>query len=90
MSGSPSGACCQHDNGVCAAPHITDTMIVIRLFEFQIRTAAASVTVQLPGVASPSTRHNLGEVLLISYLVAISGQTSPIHWVNMSVKPWFI
>ena len=42
------------------------TMIVIRLFEFQIRRAAAAVTVQLPGVTSPSTRHNLGEVLLIS------------------------
>ena len=42
------------------------TMIVIRLFEFQIRRAAATVTVQLPGVTSPSTRHNLGELLLIS------------------------
>ena len=42
------------------------TMIVIRLFEFQIRRAAAAVTVQLPGVTSPSTRHNIGEVLLIS------------------------
>ena len=61
------------------------TRIVIRLFEFQIRRAAAAVTVQLPGVTSPSTRHNLGEVLLIS-----NCDISHIHMVSMSVKPWFI
>ena len=51
---------------VFVLPRTLRTMIVIRLFEFQIRRAAAAVTVQLPGVATQPTRHNLGEVLLIS------------------------